>query len=96
MRERGLASGANLNRGLAGGGLFGAGLEVECGGIYAVSQVRRGGAVVEEVAEMGVASAAEHFCSFHEKAVIRLCLDVFLGDRCIEARPAGSGVELGL
>jgi len=78
------------------GGLFVMGLEIESGGIDAASEVCWCGPIVENVAEVGVATAAEDFGALDKKAVIRLFLDVFFCDWGVEAWPAGAGVELGL
>ena len=48
------------------------------------------------MAEMSSASAAEHFCSFCEKADVVFQRNIANVDRLDEARPAGAGLELGL
>ena len=70
-------------------------VEVERAGVDAVAQAGRLGAVVEDVAEVGVAAAADDFGAAHEEAVVGLGLDGVVDRLVEEARPAGAGVELG-
>ena len=56
--------------------------------------VRR--AVVEDVAEVGVAVLADDLGAAHEEAVVGAQLDVLEVGRLGEAGPAGAGVELGV
>src|SRR5690348_8456833 len=55
-----------------------------------------GGAVVEDVAEVGVAVLADDLGAAHEEAVVRPQFDVLEVGRLGEAGPAGAGVELGV
>lgn len=65
-------------------------------GIQAIAQSRRLRPVLEDMAQMGIALAAEYLCPEHGEAVIGLGVDVCLVRRGVEARPAGPGVELGV
>ena len=51
---------------------------------------------MKQMAEMSSAVAAEHFCSFGEKADVFFQGDMADIDRFNEAGPAGAGFELGL
>jgi hypothetical protein len=69
-------------------------LEFERTGIHAIPQPGRRRAVVEHVAQVTAAAAAQHFRALHEQTAVLTELDV-LGDRgLVEARPAGAGVKL--
>jgi hypothetical protein len=70
--------------------------ELQGSGIHAVAQAGGLRAVREDVAEMGVALAAEHFGAFHAKAAVGLLDDVLFGDGSPEAWPAGAGLKLGV
>src|SRR4026208_2345630 len=70
-------------------------LELERRRVNAVAQVRRLGAVFENMAEMSVAFAAHRFGAPHAVAVVVLGLDVLLHRRRPETRPAGARIELG-
>jgi len=75
--------------------LTGLGLdEGQGGGVHAVTQAGGTRAVVEDVAEMGVALGTLHLIANHTEADIAIGLDVLLGDRLPEAGPAGARVEL--
>ena len=63
-------------------------------GVHAVTQAGRRRAVREDVAEVGVAAAAQHFGADVVHAPIRDGRDVFVVGRFQEARPAGAGIEL--
>ena len=52
-------------------------------------------AIVEHMAEMGVAAAAHHLCAAHAIIAISFCLDGSFQLGCIEAGPAGAGIEFG-
>ena len=69
--------------------------EGQRGRVHAIAQAGRTRAVVEDVAEMGVALGASHLVARHPQAGVAVSLDVLLGDGLPEARPAGAGVELG-
>src|SRR5262245_12113842 len=69
-------------------------LELEGGGIDAVAQPRRPGAVRKHVAEMGVAVAAVRFRAGHPVAAVLFHGDIFLLRRLPEAGPAAAGLEL--
>src|ERR1700761_2085793 len=64
--------------------------------IDAVAQAGRAGAVVEDVAEMAAALRAQHFGPDHAVADVTLLVDMALGGRRGEARPAAAGIELGV
>jgi len=51
------------------------------------------GAVVEDMAEVGVAEAAGDFVARHAETVVGGDKNVFLGDRRPETGPAGAGFE---
>src|SRR5690348_5132426 len=71
-------------------------LQVEGGRVEAIAQAGRFGPVLEDMAEMGVAAAAQHLDPPHEQAAVVLGGDAVLGHRRPEARPAGAGIELGV
>ena len=68
--------------------------ELERFGIDAKAQARRPRAVVENVAQVAVAAAAQNLCA-HAIAV-SLLSDVLVGDGLEKARPAGAGIEFGI
>ncbi len=55
---------------------------------------RVGRAVVEDVAEVGVAVLGDDFRAVHAESAVGVLDDVVLGERLGEARPAGAAVEL--
>src|SRR5574341_1888995 len=65
-------------------------------GVDAVSQSRWLRYVREDVAQVGVAAAAEDFGAAHEEAAVVLGGDRVGGHGLVEAGPAGAGVELGV
>ena len=69
-------------------------VEFEGGGVDAVSQAGRGGAVGEDVPEMTAATAAGHLRSNHPVAAVLVLDDLPFGGRLGEAGPAGARVEL--
>src|SRR6266487_962879 len=72
------------------------GLEGQRAGVDAVALPGLGGPVVEDVAQMATAVAADDLGAAHEQAVVRPQLDR-LGDRgLVEAGPPGARVELGV
>src|SRR3990172_7766268 len=64
--------------------------------IDAVAKPGRFRAIVEHVAQMGVASRAQRLRPFHEPTSVGLGAHVLRRDRVIEARPSRAGFELGL
>src|SRR3989304_3590839 len=64
--------------------------------IDAVAKPGRFRAIVEHVAQMGVASRAQRLRPFHEPAGVGHGAHVLRRDRLIEARPSRAGFELGL
>ena len=70
--------------------------ELQGCGIHAVAKPGRFGTVVEHVAEMRVASLAQHFVSIHAEAVVAFGSDVLFRDRSGKAGPTGSRFELGV
>ena len=84
-----------LGVGLARGAV--AGVELERARVDAVAQAARvARAVVEDVAEVAAAAAADDLGAAHEQRVVRARLDRGGDGRLGEARPAGAGVELGV
>ena len=63
--------------------------------IHAVAQAGRRRPVVEDVAQVGIAAAAQRLDANHAEAAVLALHDVGGGDRLPEARPAGAGIELG-
>src|SRR5256714_615523 len=106
LRQRGLAAlprrrlGARRCDFVVGtltGGLAGPGrLEVQRGRVDAVALTSRTGPVVEDVAEVPSAVAADDLGAVHEVAVVGPQLDRLGDGRLGEARPAGARVELGV
>src|SRR5260221_5204489 len=71
-------------------------LELQRGRIQAVAQPRRLRAIGEDVAQVGVAAAANDLGPHHEMAFIGHERDAVVVERLPETRPAGAGLELGL
>src|SRR4051812_30152290 len=69
-------------------------LEFQRCGIDAVAQARGLRAVLEHVAQVGVALLAQHFGAAHAIALVLLGCDVFGRGGLPEARPARTGLEL--
>ena len=69
--------------------------EAQSGFVDAIAESGGRRAVVEHVAQVGVAQAAQDFGAVHEEAVVGLGVDVFGGDGRGVAGPAGAGIELG-
>jgi hypothetical protein len=69
--------------------------ETERGGIDAVPQAGRIGAIVENVSEMRFAAAACYSRPHHPESLIFRSVDVFARYRLPETGPTGAGVELG-
>src|SRR4030095_4302164 len=70
--------------------------EVERGRVYAVSQVRWSGPVVENMPQVCVAKAAVHFGPNHAPAAVGFRFDVVCLHRFPKAGPARSRLELGV
>ena len=68
--------------------------ELQRDGIDAVAFAGRGGAVVEDVAQVRVAPAAPDLDAFHAVATVGLRFDMLLARRRAKARPTTAGVEL--
>src|SRR4029077_12233076 len=66
----------------------------ERGGVHAKPGAGRRWAVVEQVAEVGVAVRRPHFGTYHEQRAIHVLADVAGLERLGEARPARARVEL--
>src|SRR5262245_48666749 len=80
--------GGSLSGGFLPGGIrLGALFQFQRGGINAETLVRRRRAVVEHVAQMGVATAAHHFGAAHEETVVREQGHVVVGNRLPKAGP---------
>jgi hypothetical protein len=71
-------------------------LEIQGRGVDAITQAGRRRPVVGDVAEMGAAATATDLRADHSVTAIGFGIDVALGDRLVEARPTGAGIELGL
>ncbi len=70
--------------------------ESEGDGIHTVAASRWAGAVVEDMAQVGVAAGALVFDSGHAKGGVQLVDYILFGDGGEEAGPAGTGIEFGL
>src|SRR5438105_609475 len=70
--------------------------EVQRSRVNAVAQPGRIRTVVEHMPEMSTAAGARHLGAAHSPGIIRRGVDVLLGQRRVEARPAAFGIELGL
>src|SRR5581483_2954048 len=70
--------------------------ELERCRVHAVTQAGRARAVVEDVAEVRGAAAAQHFLAHHAVAGVAPYLDVVFINRLVKARPAGAAIELGV
>ena len=68
---------------------------MQSGFVDAIAESAGRRAIVEQVAEMGVAQAAQDFGAVHEETVVGLGVDVFGGQGRGVAGPAGAGVKLG-
>jgi hypothetical protein len=71
-------------------------LELQSSGINAVAGFGRFRAVMKKMAEMRATVAADHFCSFGEKADVFFQSNIADVDGFNKAGPAGAGLELGL
>src|SRR5436190_22571388 len=94
LRSLGRCGALALSRSGLGGALGCGRLEVERGGVDAVSLAGWAGTVVEDVAEVTAAVAADDLGALHEVAVVGTQLDRLGDSRLGEARPAGARVEL--
>src|SRR5262249_49434900 len=84
-----------LVTGLSGKRLLGLGLELQAHAVHAVAPARRRRSIIEHVAEVASAAPAVDLCASSEQALVDAGGHrIFEG--CIEARPAGAAVELGL
>src|SRR5207248_426081 len=70
------------------------GNEAQRGGVDAVAHARRRGAIVEEMAQVGIAVRGPHLGSLHEERAVGLLGDVRRLERSREAGPPGAGLEL--
>src|SRR6185369_13803636 len=70
--------------------------QVEGSRVHAVAQAGGAGAVVEDVAEVATAAAAQDLGAHHPEGAVLVVLHRLGPDRLPEAGPAGSGVELGV
>src|SRR2546422_4071792 len=71
-------------------------VEFDRGGVDAVAQARRLGAVVEDVAQVPAAVRARHLGPLHEERPVGRLLDRRALRGCVEARPSAVRVELGV
>src|ERR1700683_5061318 len=67
--------------------------QVQGGGIYAEAKARGLRAVVEDVAQMSFAAAANHFLAGHAVAAVGFRADTVFPSGLPEAGPAGAGME---
>src|SRR5450756_766888 len=58
--------------------------------------MRRPGAVLEDVSQVGITVGAKNLCTAHEKALVRFSADILARDRLREAGPATAGIEFGV
>src|SRR5580658_6807786 len=90
---------ASAERGLdkvlsGGGGLLRIGVdESQRGGVEAVAQPGGRRAILEDMAEMGVAAGADNLGANHAVAAVGDGLDIFRRDGLKEAGPAGAGIK---
>src|SRR5262245_11493363 len=63
-------------------------------GVDTVSQASRGGAIIENMAEMSIAAGAQDLGADHAVAAVFMGDDILVGYGLEEAGPAGAGVEL--
>src|SRR5439155_5935553 len=71
-------------------------LELERRRVHAITLAARGGAVIEDVAEVTATSTAGDFDAPHAVARVDLGVDAAVGDGAVEARPARPRVVFGL
>ena len=67
--------------------------EAQGGGVHAVTQSRRFGAIVEDVTEVRIAFGARDSGTNHPESTVANLRHIFFGDRLPEARPARAGIE---
>src|SRR5450755_192639 len=70
-------------------------LELERCGVHAIALSGRLGTIVENVAQMRVASGTQHLGAAHQVAVVILGADRFGAGRRVKARPSATRIELG-
>ena len=78
-----------------GGGWAAVGHEDQGCRIHAISFSGWGGAVIEDVAQVGAGLAVDDFPSFHAVAIVFDEADCVGGDRREETGPAGVRIEFG-
>src|SRR4051794_11220839 len=71
-------------------------LQLQRGGIDAVAQAGRAGAVLEDVAEMAVALRAKNLGADHAVADVAFLVDMAISGGRGKARPAAAGIEFGI
>ena len=71
-------------------------VELHGGGVHAVAEAGGFGAVVEDMAEVGIAERARDGGAAHADAVVGGVMDILFGDWLPEAWPAGARVKFGL
>src|ERR1700692_2284171 len=71
-------------------------LQFERRRVDAVTQSGRAGTIVEHMPEVAVATRAQYFGSDHAVADVALLVDMALRRGCGKARPAATGIELGV
>src|SRR5690349_7487745 len=69
-------------------------VQLECGGVHAVTQTGRSRAVFKHVTKVRVAATADHGNPAHSETAIVETGNVLLSNRLPEAGPAGAGLEL--
>ena len=67
--------------------------ETKSGGIDAVAQTARAGAVIENVAEMRITFRATYFGAFHSQSAVRFFDNIFFRDWFGKTGPAAAAVE---
>ena len=70
--------------------------ESHCGGVHAVAQAGGLGAIVKDVAQVGLAFGAGNLVTDHAQASVGGGADIFFGDGRPETGPAGAGIKLGV
>jgi hypothetical protein len=71
-------------------------VQLQRGGIDTVTKIRRLWTVVEDMAQMSIAFAAENLGAAHKKAVVFFRGNILFGHGRRETRPTGSRVKFGI
>jgi hypothetical protein len=70
--------------------------ELQRSRVHAVAQASGLRSIREDMAQVGIALAAERFGAHHPQAGIGFLSYILFGDRRPKARPAGTGIKLGV